>query len=582
VAACKDDIKSLCKDEPSMEIRSCLQSNNDELSNECSVAIFDGDVRKVNAPAFLDQSFQRACRKDVQTYCEDVVVGGGKLLDCLFQQAKDDFEVDMLNYFRKSDGENPSHPVKLKLEEDCRNEVVRVQGRAFMDYRLNLKVKKFCIKDIVDICPEEKQSTDKENKPSGLVMGCLMKNFVYIENARCASAVKDGISWQQLGFHNLSSTAQKKCRSDFLKYCKNAPGLECFLDNFQALEVECQTALVPVFHYRDLIIDFDPVLKHTCKMRIDEFCEDATEYVLNCLLNHQVQIQRKDKPCGTLLKKGIERSQQDHRLKYGVSHHCQRDLEVLCPGLKPNLTLQCLMYKVKKVRSQYCAREVEDLIRGTSMVMKNAHCMEDVEKFCKTIDLSRSQGGLVHTCLIQHLQELSDECAKDEFQLEIVKGDRLDWHPMLHNACASERYKLCSQSSDVDGMAMRCLEDQLDDLGPRCATLMRLHLQTRNRDFRFSPQFAFECRADIHKMCPQPQVKGAFELALDLEYNVTVIQCMIDKRKSITNPACLEEVRRKIRQRSEDAEMIPNMVGPICQEDIDKFCANVKTGKGRI
>eukprot|EP00397_Hematodinium_sp_SG-2012_P002912 GEMP01002920.1.p1 GENE.GEMP01002920.1~~GEMP01002920.1.p1 ORF type:complete len:1181 (+),score=258.82 GEMP01002920.1:109-3543(+) len=573
-SACEDDVRTLCPKVPSAQVRQCMQKFDEDLSDDCAAALFDTDMRKVDAPALLDKALQSACKDDLTRVCVDASQNPGQLLPCLYKKASMDLEMLMVWSFQKSEGQD-AILTQTALEQNCRDEVVRVQGRALMDHRLNTAVRDNCSRDITQLCEAERQQVENSRRPTGLVMNCLTNSFLLIDSSHCALAVKQGIKWQQLGFQNLTPAGHKHCREDFEKYCVNQLGMECFLNNFNDLAVPCQKVLMPTLRYRELHLEFDPVLKHTCKMRIDQFCDETSTNSVHCLLAHISTIMTTDKPCGQLLQRSIERTQQDYQLKYGVSQFCKEDIEALCKGVVSSTVLQCLRDKNGQIKSKKCIIEIEDVIRGNALAVNKALCKADVEKYCKDVEVNVSHGE-IHHCLLKNVEKLSDECANEEFNLAIVKGNKLRLHPNLERACARERDLLCKNMPDEDGSLMRCLEDSVYEASKMCQRELVELMQAKHRDFRLSPQFAFECREDIKRLC-QPK----YGLA-EMEENQKVVQCMIDSRKNIGSQDCLEEVKRKIRQRGGDVRIVPNMIGNVCQNDMEKYCSGVQLGKGRM
>lgn len=576
--ACEGDVKTLCPDVSRTNLRDCLQSKSfADLSEGCDMAMFDNDFRKMDAPAMLDQGLQHACRSDLSRLCVEERKVPGKLLECLHPLAQKDLETLMVWNFRKSRGDALSPQALNFKKPKCRAAVVKLQTRTLMDHRLNPAVRNSCGADIDRLCAEEKVTAERTARPSNIILGCLAHNFVDIESNDCALAIHKVISWQQLGMQHLGPSEHKHCRKDFEKFCTNQPGLECFSTNFPLLEVDCQQVLIRIITFRDRHPDYDPILKHTCRLRIDEFCDHGPNTV-HCLLSNIDKFTDSDAACSSLLQRGIELSQQDYRLRYGVSQFCQDDIATLCP-VNSTAVLSCLRNKLEKIQASKCITEVEDVIRGGSLTVNRGLCQGDVEKYCSDVNANISFGK-VHHCLLAHLEKLSDGCATEEFNLALAKGNRIQFRPNLQRACKTCINKYCTNLPD-DGSIIYCLEETAhDDCSPECQQELLMLLQEKHRDYRLSPDFALQCRVDIKTLCYQGTIGKDDEDNADAVQDV--VQCMIDKRKEVTSSACLDQVKRKIRQRSFDVRIGASAIGNACQNDMNEFCADIALGQGRM
>jgi hypothetical protein len=63
-------------------ILACLYAHEDKLSGKCEYALFDAAAQLERAISALSYVASE-CGDDLDKYCADVPVGGGRLLDCL-------------------------------------------------------------------------------------------------------------------------------------------------------------------------------------------------------------------------------------------------------------------------------------------------------------------------------------------------------------------------------------------------------------------------------------------------------------------------------------------------------------------
>ena len=86
---CKQELSTYCKDVTSGDGRvlACLYAYSDKLSAKCEYALFDAAVqleREISALAYAAYE----CEDDLKTYCANVPVGEGRLLDCITKNEK--------------------------------------------------------------------------------------------------------------------------------------------------------------------------------------------------------------------------------------------------------------------------------------------------------------------------------------------------------------------------------------------------------------------------------------------------------------------------------------------------------------
>lgn len=81
---CKSEIETYCKDVTPGEgrILACLYAHQDKLSGKCDYALYDAASRLERAVAAMGY-VANECEADLMTYCADVQVGEGRVLECL-------------------------------------------------------------------------------------------------------------------------------------------------------------------------------------------------------------------------------------------------------------------------------------------------------------------------------------------------------------------------------------------------------------------------------------------------------------------------------------------------------------------
>jgi hypothetical protein len=86
---CKQELSTYCKDVTPGDGRvlACLYAHSDKLNAKCEFALFDAAVQLERAVTALAYAAHE-CQDDLEAFCADVPVGGGRLLDCIARNEK--------------------------------------------------------------------------------------------------------------------------------------------------------------------------------------------------------------------------------------------------------------------------------------------------------------------------------------------------------------------------------------------------------------------------------------------------------------------------------------------------------------
>jgi hypothetical protein len=86
---CNKELNTYCKDVTPGQGRglACLYAHGDKLSSQCEYALYDAAAQLERAVAALAY-VANECGDDLDKLCQDVPIGGGRLLDCLDKNAK--------------------------------------------------------------------------------------------------------------------------------------------------------------------------------------------------------------------------------------------------------------------------------------------------------------------------------------------------------------------------------------------------------------------------------------------------------------------------------------------------------------
>jgi hypothetical protein len=86
---CKTELESWCQSVTPGEGRllACLYAHEDQLSGQCEFALYDALVRLDRAISALNYAVNQ-CREDIQGLCGEVQAGEGRIVQCLNKNAE--------------------------------------------------------------------------------------------------------------------------------------------------------------------------------------------------------------------------------------------------------------------------------------------------------------------------------------------------------------------------------------------------------------------------------------------------------------------------------------------------------------
>jgi hypothetical protein len=91
---CKEDIEKFCKDiKPGQgRILKCMREHENELSQVCKDHVAEAREKA--------RGFLKACKGDINKYCQDIKPGRGRIINCL-RQHETELSVDCNALFQK-------------------------------------------------------------------------------------------------------------------------------------------------------------------------------------------------------------------------------------------------------------------------------------------------------------------------------------------------------------------------------------------------------------------------------------------------------------------------------------------------
>jgi len=312
----------------------------------------------------------------------------------------------------------------------------------------------------------------------------------------------------------------------------------------------------------------------------------------------------------------------DYRLMPGLPEHCAGDISRLCDeeasSKGPNgegpagVVLECLAEKVKLIKDKKCAEDARAVKARkaeapTADAFSASACKQDAALFCPGVE-----GPGLHECLQKHVALLDHKCRHVEFEAAKAATSDVAFNPQLKSACRATIKGACGEADGPEDL-LRCLEDlyvggttaaTAAAAGPgrrlaadgkdgangggaaaaaaamtaKCSNEVGKLVKLKNKDYRLNPVMADTCGEDMQRLCPAEKKLVDSSEALG---DGKVIDCLVDRREEVRQPACSEAVKRKMLQRVVDASNDPAMLSD-CGAEIEALCFDIAPGKGNL
>jgi len=481
----------------------------------------------------------------------------------------------------------------VQMSVQCRSAIRATATRMQQSLRLNPIAEEACADDAEELCDDARRS-----KKEGEVMRCLKRLYKNEKlGQQCSSAIKMSLTVAAVEYG--ADAFRGDCASDAAIFCGDMFGgevptaskmHECLRQNLDYLEKECREAEFLQASLEEKDLDLKPNLKRLCALELDAHCPATGRRgrELECLQHALPRIQ--DTRCKRAVAKDAELTNQDYRLKYGITAHCMSDIDKFCAAEKAEkltaeanggtskthgAVLTCLGRHQDKLRGA-CHAEVRKIVSVQAEDWKahaqlKAVCQGDVDRFCDGIEPGH---GKVHDCLMANFNELDQECARVEFTVQESKATDTGIQARLSSACGSLFESNCAGAADV----VSCLATTLKTkgaakVGRACASLVQHELASRHRDYRLDPIISRACKVDINSKC-LPGGKSAPKMSGE------VYSCLITRRKELSRE-CQSVVHKRIVERTRNPLLSPQYKGS-CERDIAAHCPDVKTGTGEL
>lgn len=242
------------------------------------------------------------------------------------------------------------------------------------------------------------------------------------------------------------------------------------------------------------------------------------------------------------------------------------------PGGK---VLACLTKNRATIKNFVCKMAVENIVNQQvddyelGMEMRTA-CTGDAWEYCDGITAGH---GKVHECLLDHLDKVTPECQKAEFESQVSFSNEVTLGGTLRSACATLLTKGGPCENDA---TYKCLVRNKLSKETRndCKEELTRREIWRNRDYRLNPSIRQSCKKYIIDFC-QEQAENKKDL------DGKVLACLISNRHELSDKDCQDAVMAKVTERAEDWRVNPETSTP-CEHDFKTHCKEVQPGMSRV
>jgi len=638
-AACMEDILTMCRSRPDVLVMGCLKAKKSQLSSDCKEKVFAVQINQaqnysLDAPLFiackaditglkgcqtsvpggrlaclkghrtsvsdackqelfrreqqdsedirLNQDVLSTCKAEIQTSCKYLEFGEARMLKCLW------------------DASTKRTTLTASFSQRCREKVYNLTMHSVSDYRLDFRVRTRCDQDINELCIKEREAVDRlsiadlfgrdgqqgffSEAQSGQVLRCLKSNYLKVKNTMCREAVMQVISIQA-AHAAADPVLMRACNWDLSTHCQGSKPGEihaCLRKKMNELSLECREEELLQGALEASDITLKPRLFYTCKHAMGTFCNDISPggaKMYQCLQDNRLKT---DFPleCKKAIVKDLEASNNDWRLKFGISENCKPEMERMCKHPMQQgggKALKCLKKHYLNVTVEGCKRALTRYVRQGTENIKLApavfdQCQVDVERYCQDV---QPGSGRVHDCLYKHKRNISEECAKAEFHNEMLQMHDFGVSSGLVRHCKGLRQKLCPDIPMQGSQLLTCMQDHMNDeaMTTDCKHELTKHMGRQHADFFLNPLVKKFCNETARQICPSEFKKAQLR---DLTSNGELLTCIMKKRSLINNTNCKNALLKKEHQRVSDILLAPATTN-LCRSDIQKFCSSVRS-----
>lgn len=518
------------------------------------------------------------CLEEVKKYCEDIDVGEGRLAECVSELIA---EAEVMG------SETESDPVSVS--DACREEVYQYKITRNTNINRNIPLARACKVDAEKHC----NITWFFGYKSGQIIACLRE----IKDQLAPACGKEIYKLQREAADDFRADPQlyEACKGDAETLCQGVKFgggrvQACLRSKRMQLAWACEEQL-----FRQELENADDIrlsvrLYTRCIREKRKFCGDVepgSAKVKDCL-----ELHRKDEgfsaDCREEVDAMIEQRVRDFRLDSRLRTTCEADIYNMCAFFgdidsletEDTSVTRCLQDYINEISSSACralVRKYKELASEDirfDVTLAEA-CFEDRQRLCANVPPGSAR---VIRCLTTNRDKLSAVCRTTMFDAEVRFSENIDFQYPMKTACVKELQMFCKDVPHGEARAIRCLQEHKDDpdFGKECRSQVQEYEAQASSDYRLNYRLAKACKADIGDLCSDVCSSDDGTMC-----GGTVLRCLTDKKEDIKSEACQKEVLyfEKMEVSNYNNDVI---LAAACKSDVEKLCANVEPGEGRV
>ncbi|XP_015126768.1 Golgi apparatus protein 1 [Diachasma alloeum] len=494
------------------------------------------------------------------------------------------------------------------IDDDCQHQIWKHIINITENENIEQLTRKECGEDIDELqCPAK-------NQEPGAYLACLIEKRESVKNPQCSDFIQR-LEFVAFSDFRIITPMVNDCQSDIDKFkcgriqphrdISQGQMISCLQAQLDNLDLKCHKRISRISEIQSENIKLDRQLFLACMQDHIKFCPSihpGSGQVYKCLMQHQLD-RTMSKQCQDQLSRREKVIASDYRASKRLVKACKEDIKTNhCrrsvsddKDIRLAQILLCLETAAKngtKIEPE-CQKEMFD---HRKILMEDYHlspeivdgCSPDISRFCNGLEL----GGVTIHCLMEHTKarkpknKVRPECqrALETLIKETDAGE--DWRvdPVLHEACQPVVDSFCRDVQGGNARVIYCLMDKLgtDRMREACETALLQIQYFVVRDYKLDPQLYKACKSDAVQLCNAKSAWNDDGSLMDPERGPLVLPCLYryaDHQKNVTlKPACLQEIRRIMRQRAISVDLQPE-IEQACFADLADNCYD-KVAKG--
>lgn len=351
--------------------------------------------------------------------------------------------------------------------------------------------------------------------------------------------------------------------------------------------------------------DFDPNDNNACKADVERFCpsvQAGNGKRFRCIMTALRRGRQIAADCVELLNDIAEfegRSVANNTQLFGA---CRGDMNRLAADNSCDQSLfegdggwiACLKAHKSDLTSACQGAVFDEEVNEAGDIRADAKIMEacasEISTLCGDVP-DPAPVGQLQFCLRSKMKNpaMSPKCKSAVFTRNVEDAEDIRLDARTNRLCQVEMSTFCTGIEEGDARMKQCLYSHRsrDGFSSECSEAITLAVETTEQDIRLDYRLIRQCMTDAKEFCQTeistylpPGGLKAMEPA-SAENAGRVIACLKEHRDELRKPSCRKEVIRVEETQAEDiAADAP--VSRACADDIQRFCANVVPGEGRV